>query len=68
MLWVPSSRRVFRQLLIRGVSPLRDMLTTVFEIAGCALVVAGVAMLSVPVSVIVAGVLMVTVSYLVAER
>lgn len=59
---------MFRRLLIRGVSPLRDMLTTVFEIAGCALVVAGVAMLSVPVSVIVAGVLMVTVSYLVAER
>jgi hypothetical protein len=47
---------------------LRDILTTVFELAGCALVVAGVAMLSVPVSVIVAGVLMVTVSYLVAER
>jgi len=44
------------------------MLTTVFEIVGCALVVAGVAMLSVPVSVIVAGVLMVTVSYLVADR
>lgn len=68
MLLVPSSRRVFRRSLTRGVSPLRDMLTTVFEIVGCALVVAGVAMLSVPVSVIVAGVLMVTVSYLVADR
>lgn len=59
---------MFRRSLTRGVSPLRDMLTTVFEIVGCALVVAGVAMLSVPVSVIVAGVLMVTVSYLVADR
>lgn len=59
---------MFRPLLIRGVSPLRDVLTTVCELVGCALVVAGVAMLSVPVSVIVAGVLMVTVSYLVADR
>jgi len=59
---------VFRPSLIRGVSLLRDMLTTVVELIGCALIVAGVAMLSVPVSVIVAGALMVTVSWLVAER
>lgn len=63
-----SLRRVFRRLLIRGVSLLRDILTTVVELAGCALIVVGVALLSVPVSVIVAGVLMVTVSWLVAER
>jgi hypothetical protein len=44
------------------------MLTTVVELIGCVLIVAGVAMLSVPVSVIVAGALMVTVSWLVAER
>ena len=68
MLLVPSSRRVFRRLLIRGVSLLRDLLTTVVELIGCALIVAGVAMVSVPVSVIVAGVLLVTVSWLVAER
>lgn len=59
---------MFRRLLTRGVSLLRDVVTTVVELVGCALVVAGVAMLSVPVSVIVAGALMVTVSWLVAER
>jgi len=47
---------------------MRDVLTTVVELFGCCLVVAGVAMINVPVAVITAGVLMVLVSYLVADR
>jgi len=64
MLWVPSSRRVFRRLLIRGVILLRDVLTTVVELLGCVLVVVGVGFLSVPVALIVAGLLMVGLSWL----
>jgi len=63
-LWVPSLRRVFRRLLIRGVILLRDVLTTVVELLGCALVVVGVGFLSVPVALIVAGLLMVGLSWL----
>lgn len=47
---------------------MRDLLTTIFELFGCALVVAGVALISVPVSLIVAGGLMIGVSFLVADR
>ena len=55
---------MFRRLLIRGVSLLRDVLTTVVELFGCALVVAGVAMVSVPVALIVAGLMIVGLSWL----
>ena len=61
---MPSSRRVFRRLLIRGVILLRDVLTTVVELLGCVLVVVGVGFLSVPVALIVAGLLMVGLSWL----
>jgi hypothetical protein len=64
MLLVPSLRRVFRRLLIRGVILLRDVLTTVVELLGCVLVVVGVGFLSVPVALIVAGLLMVGLSWL----
>jgi hypothetical protein len=64
VLWVPSLRRVFRRLLIRGVILLRDVLTTVGELLGCVLVVVGVGFLSVPVALIVAGLLMVGLSWL----
>lgn len=47
---------------------MRDLLTTVVELVGCCVIVAGVAMVNVPVAVITAGVLMILVSYLVAER
>lgn len=47
---------------------MRDLLTTICELIGCALVVAGVALLSVPLSLIVAGALTVGVSFLVANR
>lgn len=47
---------------------MRDLVTTIVELAGCVLIVAGVAMLSVPLSLIVAGVLTVGVSFLVASR
>jgi len=43
---------------------LRDVLTTVVELLGCALVVVGVGFLSVPVALIVAGLLMVGLSWL----
>ena len=56
------------RLLILGACLMRDVLTTVVELFGCCLVVAGVAMINVPVAVITAGVLMVLVSYLVADR
>lgn len=68
MLLHPSSLRVSRPFLIRGVSLMRDLLTTIFELLGCALVVAGVALVSVPLSLIVAGGLMIGVSFLVADR
>lgn len=61
---MPSLRRVFRRLLIRGVILLRDVLTTVVELLGCVLVVVGVGFLSVPVALIVAGLLMVGLSWL----
>jgi len=47
---------------------LRESLTTVVELIGCALIVAGLAMVSVPVSVIAAGVLAIGISFLVADR
>jgi len=50
------------------VSLLRESLTTVVELIGCALIVAGLAMVSVPVSVIAAGVLAIGISFLVAAR
>lgn len=59
---------MFRRSSTRGVSPLRDLVTTIVELVGCVLIVAGVAMLSVPLSLIVAGVLTVGVSFLVASR
>ena len=65
--WVllhPSLILVFRRLLIRGVSPMRDVLTTVVELLGCVLVVLGVGFLSVPVALIVAGLMMVGLSWL----
>jgi len=45
-----------------------DFLTTVAEIVGLVLVVAGVAMLNIPAAVITAGALCVCASYLVATR
>lgn len=56
------------RFLIRGVSLMRDLLTTVCELVGCALVVAGVALISVPLSLIVAGALTIGISFLVADR
>jgi len=47
---------------------MRDVLTTIVELVGCCLIVVGVAMFSVPVAVVTAGVLMILVSYLVADR
>lgn len=65
---------VFRLLLTLGAWTLRrffgtmvDAFTTAVELAGCVLIVAGVWMLSVPVALMVAGVLMIVVSYLVAD-
>lgn len=45
-----------------------DILTTVAEVVGGVLVVAGVAMLSIPAAVITAGLLCICASYLVATR
>lgn len=45
-----------------------DLLTTIAEIVGAVLVVAGVAMLNIPAAFITAGVLCVCASYLVATR
>ena len=59
---------MFLRFLTRGVSLLRESLTTVVELIGCALIVAGLAMVSVPVSVIAAGVLAIGISFLVADR
>jgi uncharacterized membrane protein len=47
---------------------MRDVLTTMFELLGCVLIVVGFALWCVPVAVVVAGVLMILVSYLVADR
>jgi len=58
---------VFRRLLILGVL-MRDVLTTVVELLGCVLVVVGVAMLSVPIAVVTAGVLLILLSWLVTVR
>jgi hypothetical protein len=46
---------------------MRDVVTTVVEVAGLAAIVVGVGLLSVPAAVIVAGVLAVAISYLVAR-
>jgi hypothetical protein len=51
-------------LLARGVSLMRDVLTTGVELLGCVLVVLGVGFLSVPVALIVAGLMMVGLSWL----
>lgn len=58
---------MFRRLLILGVL-MRDVLTTVVELLGCVLVVVGVAMLSVPIAVVTAGVLLILLSWLVTVR
>jgi hypothetical protein len=47
---------------------MNDIFTTLIEIVGAVLVVAGVAMLNIPAAVITAGVLCVCASYLVATR
>jgi hypothetical protein len=47
---------------------MRDLVTTGVELVGCALVVAGVAMLSVPIAVVTAGALLILLSWLVAAR
>lgn len=60
-------RLVFRRLLILGVL-MRDVLTTCVELLGCVLVVVGVAMLSVPIAVVTAGVLLILLSWLVTVR
>jgi len=44
-----------------------DRVTTVVELVGAALVVAGVALLSVPAALIVAGVMAIAVSYVVSR-
>ena len=45
-----------------------DLLTTIVELIGAALIVAGVAMLSIPAALIAAGVLAISASFLVANR
>jgi uncharacterized membrane-anchored protein YitT (DUF2179 family) len=47
---------------------MNDIFTTTIEIVGAVLVVAGVALLSIPAAVITAGVLCICASYLVATR
>jgi hypothetical protein len=47
---------------------MNDIFTTMIEIVGAVLVVAGVALLSIPAAVITAGVLCICASYLVATR
>ena len=46
---------------------MRELFTTVVELAGLVAIVVGVGLLSVPAAVIVAGVLAVAISYLVAR-
>ena len=45
-----------------------DLFTTIVELIGAALIVAGVAMFNIPAALIVAGVLMICASYLVADQ
>ena len=45
-----------------------DLITTIVELVGAALIVAGVAMFNIPAALIVAGVLTICASYLVADR
>jgi hypothetical protein len=47
---------------------MNDIFTTMIEIVGAVLVVAGVALLSIPAAVITAGLLCICASYLVATR
>ena len=47
---------------------MRDLLTTIVELIGAALIVAGVSMLSIPAALIAAGVLAICASFLVANR
>jgi len=47
---------------------MNDIFSTLIEIVGAVLVVAGVALLSIPAAVITAGVLCICASYLVATR
>lgn len=47
---------------------MRELLTTIVEVVGAALIVAGVAMVSVPAALIAAGVLAICASFLVANR
>jgi len=45
-----------------------ELLTTIIELVGAALIVTGVAMLSIPAALIAAGVLAICASFLVANR
>lgn len=45
-----------------------DLLTTIVELIGAALIVTGVALFNIPAALIVAGVLTICASYLVADR
>ena len=47
---------------------MRDLLTTIVELIGAALIVAGVSILSIPAALIAAGVLAICASFLVANR
>lgn len=47
---------------------MRDLLTTIIELVGAALIVAGVSMLSIPAALIAAGALAICASFLVANR
>jgi hypothetical protein len=63
------SNQQTRKSLTRGVLLMRDLLTTVFEILGAGMVVAGVGLaFGVSFALITAGVLMISACYLVATR
>lgn len=47
---------------------MRDIFTTIVELIGAALIVAGVAMVSIPAALIAAGALAICASFLVADR
>lgn len=47
---------------------MRDIFTTIIELLGAALIVAGVAMLNIPAALIAAGALAICASFLVADR
>lgn len=47
---------------------MRDVFTTIVELVGAALIVAGVAMLNIPAALIAAGALAICASFLVANR